>query len=106
MITAASLGLNLYGAAHLERHSELSWYIPPNSYVGLFMEKLKQQYPKDGVRGSLYFGSVNYANLLTGMNNMFDELQNDAQAQIAFIQQWPKDFLRFVKQTGEHPAGS
>jgi hypothetical protein len=102
MITVGLLGLNVYGAAHLERHSELSWYIPQKSYVGQFLKKLKTQYPEDGVRGSVYFGSINYANSLMSMSEMFDELQNDPQTQIASIQQWPKDFMQFVNRTGGH----
>ena len=56
IITAAFLGVNVYGVVNLEQDFDFAWFLPPGTYARQYIDAFDNYFPASGVDGAVYFG--------------------------------------------------
>ncbi|XP_071520862.1 patched domain-containing protein 3-like [Panulirus ornatus] len=103
-MTALLFGASLWGVSNLRQEFNPVWFIPQSSYLFQFLSRLLNYYPQAGVRGSVYFGALNYSQELPKICQLTAALRENEY--ISSVDSWYDLMVDYTKlDTGEDIDG-
>ncbi|KAG0721720.1 NPC intracellular cholesterol transporter 1 [Chionoecetes opilio] len=104
LVTAAMLGVSIWGVMNLKQSFNPILFIPHSSYLFQFLSRLFNFYPQTGERGTVYFGALNYPQELHKIGALAEALERSED--VASVTSWYDLMVDYTqKDTGEDIRG-
>ena len=75
--TFTCLGFAIWGLTQLETRFESSWFLPQDSYIGLWESASAKYYSNAGERVTIYVSNVNYSSDISKIGRFVTELEQE-----------------------------
>jgi len=90
------LGVSSYGTYLLRTDSDLSWFLPTDSYLTKFLRKYDTSF-NEGMIADLYVGNVSYYNDTEKIQSLITELNDTGYIQEGTFANWNQAYIEWLK---------
>ena len=95
LLTATSLGLNIWGSVLMRQEFNPLWFIPSSTYLSQYFTMLEQNYPSNGEMATMYVRTNKLAAHIDVMEDLIAELKNETLI-VSNVDDWFTGFKEFV----------
>ena len=95
VLTATSLGFNVWGSVLMRQEFNPLWFIPSSTYLSQFFTTMQDFYPSNGELATIYIKSDNLSQHLRDMDSLIATLNNQTDI-IHHVDDWFVGFKEFV----------
>ena len=95
LVTAAFLGVAIWGTVELEVRFESVWFLPPESYVRKWFDAREAYFPSDGETVTVFMTGLEYNEELDKVAKLIDKFENSTDI-IKSVNSWMPDIKEYV----------
>lgn len=95
VLTATSLGFNVWGSVLMRQEFNPLWFIPSSTYLSQYFRTLEEFYPSNGELGTIYVKSDHLFDHLDDLEDLIGTLGNQTDI-VSSVDDWFGGFKDFV----------
>ena len=97
LITATSLGLNIWGSVLMRQEFNPLWFIPKSTYLAQYFDTLDNYYPNTGELATVYVKTSNLYEHMDHLDGLISSLRNETEL-IGSVDDWFGGFKDLVSK--------
>ncbi|XP_066978338.1 patched domain-containing protein 3-like [Macrobrachium rosenbergii] len=91
--TSVLFFISCWGASKIQQEFDPKWFLPPDSYLAKFLQKMKFHYPTSGEPGLMYFSNISHIELAKSVELVKKMKESNY---IDRVESWYENFLSYL----------
>eukprot|EP00095_Tigriopus_kingsejongensis_P001088 maker-scaffold193_size270907-snap-gene-0.15 protein:Tk01088 transcript:maker-scaffold193_size270907-snap-gene-0.15-mRNA-1 annotation:"hypothetical protein DAPPUDRAFT_306990" len=97
ILTLAITGVAIWGNVLLEQEFDITWFLPPDTYIAKWFVKNKEYFPFGGDRVIIYCHNVDYIHDYESIANLVDQIKQQTDI-VDDVESWTDPFTNYMNK--------
>lgn len=95
VLTLAIAGCGIWGNVMLEQKFDITWFLPPDTYIAQWFAKNKEYFPFGGDRVTIFCHDLDYQHDFEALAHLSDSIKNQTDI-VDDVDSWTDHFTKYI----------